>query len=474
MPRSELIQQLQHSGYAARAEYEWSQFEKSYQLEVGASLPDNAATLAVSSLFGRSFYLTNRLLLNPQLATPLIQPDALSQAKSIMQFSSELEQRMQEVADQKQALRVLREYRYEETIRITVRELMVLDDYDSLGRERSALAQACVSAAVTYLARTMSSQWGQPVNSAGQPMGFTVLGMGKLGGEDLNYSSDIDLIYFYGADGNNFLNGDAHGKSFHEYFVSYGKTLTYLLNERTADGFVYRVDMDLRPEGTQGTLANSLEAMETYYESFGDNWERMAMTKARPVGGDISLGERFLKTMSPFVYPRVKDYSTIDQVLDLKKRIEQSLQGKHSTGIDPQQANYNVKLGIGGIREVEFFIGAFQRLYGGEIPELRTRHSMSALEQIKNFELIPEAEYNALAQAYRFLRTVENRLQTYEEQQTHSLPRAKEDLQALAINLYPKSESIQAAVDQLQDQLLIHTECVRRSFAGLLERSDVA
>lgn len=467
-------QRLKKSGYPDRAEFEWSEFIKGYEAEIGHSLPAIEASVQLATLFGQSFFLVQQLLQEPQLAERLLHSDFLEKGKSYGRFLTELESALETVQGDRESLaRVLRHYRYEETLRMTVRELADLDSFELLGRERSELAAACVEASVGFLTKELEREYGKPFDSSGEASTFAVLGMGKLGGEDLNYSSDIDLIYFYSDDEGCFSEtGGEADITHHEYFVRLGEMLTRLLSERTADGFVYRVDTDLRPEGQKGTLANSLRAMETYYESFGGNWERMAMTKARVVGGNSVLGERLWNAVRPFVYPKVTDYSTLEQVRDLKHRIEQSVQQKLAGGVDPKNAGYNVKLGIGGIRELEFFVGAFQRLYGGQHESLQERNTLRALEALNAKQLISQADGNTLAQAYRFLRQVENRLQILDERQTHSLPRSREDLEALANNLFHDEGNRSTALDKFQSQLILHTENIRLHFERLFEQTS--
>jgi glutamate-ammonia-ligase adenylyltransferase len=401
------------------------------------------------------------LIQYPALAERLFQSDYLYQQKPYARFLEELLAMTEaEWDDTTTVAQAVRNYRYEETLRLTVRETASLGGFAELGQERSDLAAACTEVAFRVLNQKLSRELGLPVESQrGIPSEFSILGMGKLGGGDLNHSSDIDLIYFYSSDGGDFQGGGSSQKmTHHEYFVRLGELLTRFLSERTQDGFVYRVDLDLRPEGQKGTLANSVDAMEVYYESFGDNWERMALTKARPIAGDLSLGEDLLRRVQAFVYPRVSDFSTLEQIRDLKNRIEQSLHERVSSGIDPQGPGYNVKLGIGGIREIEFFVGAFQRLYAGRDTALQDRNTLSALSRLVSQGIVSEEDGQQLDKAYRFLRTAENHLQMLEERQTHSLPKAKDELEAFAINIESSCE-----VSNFFSRLSVHTEHVRKS-----------
>jgi len=431
---------FRRSGRPERAAHDWEQLNADLSLE-----EPRVAWLA--TLFGRSLFLSQRLIKNPELVNRLLRSEYLEQEKPAEQFLGELTQQLKPAQkDLVKIARVLRDYRYEETLRLAVRETAGLAPFETLGRERSNLAISCIENGYRIL--------------SGHEDDFCILGMGKLGGEDLNFSSDIDLIYFYSSDEKD----DPHESS-----VRLGERLASLLSDKTEDGFVYRVDLGLRPEGNKGTLANSIDAMEDYYESFGDNWERMALIKAIPVAGNIALGNELCERVSPFVYPRHADLTTLAQLQDLKERMERSLSDKLVGEADPEKPGYNVKLGAGGIREIEFFVGSFQRLYGGKHKELRARQTLVALDRIAEQKLMSREDRNHLTEAYRFLRGVENRLQMVDERQTHTLPQTREDLEAFAIGL-SRADETPLNAEQFQEQLRHHTGQVRRLWDQLLSR----
>lgn len=472
--KRELKQILCDSCYPDRAEFEWAEFEKNYRSAFGKDLPDTEVVSHLATLFGRSFYLAGRLINAPDWAERLFESAFLKQSKPAERFLGELQARVEPVRGERALVeKDLREYRYEEALRLSVRDTAGLGSFEELGEERSALAAACVEVAYQVIDAELKREYGQAIDErTEQSTEFAVLGMGKLGGGDLNYSSDIDLIYLYSSDEGGFdANKRDEGLTHHQYFVRLGEMLAKLLSNRTADGFVYRVDLDLRPEGKQGTLANSLDAMETYYESFGSNWERMALTKARPVAGSLRLGDDLLRRVRPFVYPGISDFSTLDQIRDLKSRIEQSLQQRLIGGVDPNNPGYNVKLGRGGIRDIEFLVGAFQRLYGGRDPDLHDRNTLVTLQRLVAKGLISNEEGHSLDQAYRFLRTVENRLQMLEECQTHALPKGREELLAFARGFFTEAMGPATALDRFQEQLLLHTENVQAQFQSFLKTS---
>jgi len=210
---------------------------------------------------------------------------------------------------------------------------------------------------------------------------MTVIGMGKLGGNELNFSSDIDIIYFYESDkgetsGIRDSSGDLKGVvSLHAFFNKLGEMISKALSLVTEDGFVFRVDVGLRPEGKSGDMAVSLRSAEIYYESWGQSWERTAMLKARPVAGSLELGEQLLKTLQPFVYRKYLDYNLIEDMKNMKQKIDASLTRS-------MEGETNLKLGRGGIREIEFFIQALQLVYAGKNPLLRERNSLKALDTL--------------------------------------------------------------------------------------------
>jgi len=197
------------------------------------------------------------------------------------------------------------------------------------------------------------------------------------------------------------------------------------LSQVTEDGFVFRVDVGLRPEGKSGDMAVSLRSAEIYYESWGQSWERTAMLKARPVAGSIPLGEQLLRSLKPFVYRKYLDYNLIDDMKSMKQKIDASL-------VRSMEGETNLKLGRGGIREIEFFIQALQLVYAGKNPQLRNRNSLQSLVTLRDAGLISEEDYGKLAEAYRFLRRVEHRIQVVQERQTHNLPARDEELVMLA------------------------------------------
>ncbi|MFL5319725.1 MAG: putative nucleotidyltransferase substrate binding domain-containing protein, partial [Myxococcaceae bacterium] len=312
--------------------------------------------------------------------------------------------------------RRLRRFKYRELLRIAVRDAIVKAPMDELGREATHLADATVRAALHGVSRPLHERYGEPTEGGG----FCVLGLGKMGGGDLNFSSDIDLIYFYRQDGET-----KTGTETVKLYTRVAQELTKALSTTTADGFGYRVDLNLRPQGRAGSLVMSLGQMLTYYEQFGRTWERSALIKARPVAGDLELGNELLDSLSPFVWRRSTDLSAVDDLRDMRSQID--LRGKAS-GDD-------VKLGRGGIREVEFFVSALQLLHGGKQDHLRERTTMKALRKLEKAGLVATTDADQLEEAYSFLRRTENHLQMVDERQTQTLPMGDEERTRLAVGL---------------------------------------
>lgn len=295
-------------------------------------------------------------------------------------------------------------------------DLATLSSFEETVHALSDLAQACLEAGYHWLDRSLSLRFGTPMIDIGNGMQrsrFVILGMGKLGARELNFSSDIDLIYLYEDD----RGGTVGPKNIaiKTYYNRLGQDLIRLLSQTTGDGMVFRLDLRLRPEGESGDLTLSRRSAEIYYESWGQTWERSAMIKARPVAGDLELGEEFLKNIRPFIFRRYLDFTALDAIRQMKLKIDRKI-----THADDYTRN--VKLGYGGIREIEFFVQSQQLIHGGKKIELRHAETLTSLTCLARHGLLPEESAKFLAESYLFLRTVEHRLQIEFERQTHSLP----------------------------------------------------
>ena len=358
---------------------------------------------------------------------------------------------------EEEAKAVLRRIKLREVARIAARDLSGLSPLSEVTEDLSALASSALSGALCFARRVLTDRYGAPriEGAGGHECGFVVMGMGKLGAFELNFSSDIDLLYLYETDAG-VTDGGAEGKpvSLHQYFVRLSEMITRIVSEVTEDGFVFRVDLRLRPEGTRGDLANSLRSAEIYYESWGQAWERAALIKARPVAGDIAVGEEFLRIVTPFVYRKYLDFTSIEEIKEMKDRINLAAARARKTGRD-------LKLGTGGIREIEFFAQAHQLIYGGKTQALRVRGTVEALTVLARLEIVTGKELSDLSEAYDFLRRLEHRIQVFQERQTHVLPAREEDLLRLA-----RAMGLSCG-DALLQALDRHAEKVRASYDRL-------
>ncbi len=348
--------------------------------------------------------------------------------------------------------RLLRRLRAREVVRIALRDLRRARVKEVTG-ELSALATACIDAAIRFHDRRLRAKHGPPAGLAlREPgAGFCALAMGKLGARELNFSSDVDLLYVYERD------GETEGERSVTHFAYYAKLaelVTEALAKPTEDGFVFRVDLNLRPDGQNGPIVNSLRAAETYYQSFGRTWERNALVKACPCAGDLAVGEELLRQLDPFVWRRSLDLGVVQEIQAMKARIDAraGAEGKD-----------DLKLGKGGIREAEFFVSALQLLHAGrdETRALRERAVLPALDRLLFAGVVLEKDRDELADAYLFLRRAEHRVQMMEGAQTHRLPPPGERLGLARSMGYASEADFEAA-------LLAHRERVARLFEGLL------
>jgi glutamate-ammonia-ligase adenylyltransferase len=308
-------------------------------------------------------------------------------------------------------MKQLRELRRREMVRIAWRDLAGWAELNETMRDLTALAETCIQTALDYLYQQACERRGIPVLEDGTPINIVVLGMGKLGAWELNYSSDIDLIFAYAEDG---VLNDRKETSYGEFFTRVCRSLVKVLDETTVDGFVFRTDVRLRPFGDSGPLIMTFDGMENYYMTQAREWERYAMIKARQVAGDFNSGKQLAAMIKPFVYRRYLDYGAFEELRSLKYQITQELERK--------DRRENIKLGPGGIREIEFIGQAFQLIRGGQEPELQQREILKILAVLEKLELMSKNDVDTLFSAYQFLRRVENHIQQYQDKQTHDLP----------------------------------------------------
>ena len=418
--------------------------------------------VALIFLFSGSQVLTDALLKEPSYVDWLSRPETLANSKS----KDMLMRDFYEMAEfqSKNIFSVLRKFKKREYIRIGLRDLLGKVGFKETVEDISNLADVCLQAAYEHADRELQKKFGRPVyqdaNGNWIESEFAILGMGKLGGRELNYSSDIDLIYIYtSSQGETRSTSESSITSIsnHEYFTKLALDITKSLHEITSDGNVFRVDLELRPEGNSGEIVNSLTSCEIYYQSWGRTWERQALIKARVSAGSENLGKEFYEMIEPFIYRRSLDFEAIEEIKSMKYQINKSLKGKHSKG--------NIKLGFGGIREVEFTIQAYQLLLGGRDKSLRVRDSLGAMKTLYEKNILTEADHNHLREAYIFLRNLENRVQITFGLQTYLLPDNEIDLAVLARKMRIAGDSQKNLADNLMKEYETHTRFVGTLFA---------
>ena len=350
-----------------------------------------------------------------------------------------------------QVLARLRALRHEALARTALRELFAHADVDRTAREWSRVAGGCVAHALASAERIVEARHdATPVDDSGRRVPFVVLGMGKLGGEELNLGSDIDICYFYGTD-----EGAAGERTLHEHFSRLGALASEFLDTITADGFAFRVDLRLRPEGNSGAIANSLASAERYYETWGRSWERAALLRARPIAGNVLFGEVLLDAFRPFVFRR----TVAPQIaVDLAQMLERS---RRELLRDDTR---DLKLGSGGIREAEFFVQALQLIWGGRHKSLQVTHTLDALARLRSLGLLSHRDAHAFSDAWALLRRLEHRVQTDTGYATHTLPDDPARTAVLARSLgYPSADALVVALGRAR-------ATIRALFASLFPR----
>jgi len=390
---------------------------------------------AVSMLFACSQFLANYSVRKPgTLARALNDLSAVPRRKDL---AEELSERLGD-ADHETALAVFRDFKKEKMIGITVRDILGLADTVESMEQMSDLADAVIDTALHFIRDGLARKYGMP-----EDYSFAVFALGKLGAQELNYSSDVDLIFVYRDE-----KGETSGIRSpsgtvinsignHEFYCKLATELGRFLSQNTSDGFVYRVDMRLRPDGQRGDTALSLRSYELYYESWGREWERLALIRARFICGDEQLGQDFIEMITPFVWRKYIDYSTIDEIRGLKSRIDATFRKD------------DIKRGFGGIREIEFFIQSMQLIYGGREPLLRQRKTLIALHMLKQKNLIGEEDHAFLAESYIHLRRIEHFVQMLNDVQTHVLPVDAVQREALAAKMkFPDFRAFQSDLQE--------------------------
>ena len=378
--------------------------------------------LAVSSI------CATRLTRNPETLLWLARPEVCLASRGYAEMASELHA-LADDSISNQNFAALRFWKGREMTRVALRELANIAPLEETTGELSQIAEICIHGVFEHWDAEFRRRHGSPKAE------FAILALGKLGGGELNHSSDVDLLFLYSGEGQL-----TPHLSYHEFFNRLGKKVLETFSTPHPEGSMFRVDLRLRPEGSAGPLARSLESMENYYAGFGETWERLALIKTRRIAGSRELAYEFLRQHQPFIYPKSTTPDLLDEIANIKRRIERDLVG-------PDKLERDVKLGIGGIREIEFIVQALQLIHGAHHPFLQEPSMLKALRALRQLDLLPRDEVLTLDKTYRFLRRVEHRLQIEAEQQIHTVPREPEALQQLSRSLrFSSAEDFTAAL----------------------------
>jgi len=418
---------------------------------------DSIGAAILEAIFGNSPYLTQTIIRDLRFFLDVLQcppKESLISLMGSLAFDSS-----RPPPSRTETKQLLRQTKARAAVLIAIADIGHVWSLPVITQALSDVAQAAITFAVDALLAEAGAKGDFALTDPGSPSkksGYTVLAMGKLGARELNFSSDIDLIPLFDPEVAQYTGK----KSVQDAFVRLTQGLVQLLQERTADGYVYRTDLRLRPDAGATPVAMSVRAAEAYYESVGQNWERAAMIKARPVGGDLETGRTFLETIRPFVWRKHLDYAAIADIHSIKRQIDSS---RGHTQI--KVSGHNIKIGHGGIREIEFFAQTQQLIAGGREPALREITTCGALKALEQTHRIDAAASSDLIEAYEFLRTLEHRLQMVADEQTQTLPEDESGLNHIATFMGVEDRTVFEAT------LLRHLTKVREHYGGLFEDS---
>jgi glutamate-ammonia-ligase adenylyltransferase len=415
--------------------------EASVPFHDDAGVDDHLSAVLLASDFAYQSLLRDPQLLGPDFLQLMSDPRHADARAGVFN----------DVHDAGELRRLLRRFRLREALRLIWRDVTGADAIETTLAGASVLAESCLEAALRGAERQVGERHGVIRDARGRPQRMVVLALGKLGGGELNFSSDIDLVFAFAEHGDS---DGARPLDATAYYTRVGQALVGLLADHSVDGYVYRVDLRLRPFGTAGRLALSFNAMEQYFQREGRDWERYAWIKARPVAGDRAGGARLLDTLRPFVFRRYLDYTAFAGLREMKALIDAEVARKDLAD--------HLKLGPGGIREIEFIVQLVQLIRGGREPTLRARGLLPALAACEQLGFIPSARAQRLREAYRFLRRLENRVQMFADQQTHEIPADAEQRERIALALG------HAGWDALEPELRRHRAAVAEEFAALM------
>ncbi|MBT7698180.1 MAG: bifunctional [glutamate--ammonia ligase]-adenylyl-L-tyrosine phosphorylase/[glutamate--ammonia-ligase] adenylyltransferase [Desulfobacterales bacterium] len=403
----------------------WDPFIKASE-KAGIELPDdNVLIEEMKKVFALSDFIAKTASLNPEMISALIRSGDLRKSFGGDEYSSRLEKSLYDAKNDIELGVTLRKQRTLEMVRIAWRDLSGYAGLSETMNDLSVFADEILDKTLSFLYEQHCEKFGIPASSDGVHQKMVVIGMGKLGGRELNFSSDVDLIFAYPETGQ--VVGGPKEITNEEFFTGLSRNFIKTLGEKTTGGIVFRVDMRLRPFGENGPLITNFSALEEYYQRQGREWERYAMIKARVVAGDKDQGNILLQRLKPFVYRRYLDYGVYESLREMKHKI--------SIEVERKGLKKNIKLGPGGIREIEFFGQVFQLIRGGVEPLLQERKILDVLHILSSKAYIPQKVSKELSDAYKFLRNTEHRLQEFSDQQTHDLPLDNKGKLRLAISM---------------------------------------
>lgn len=409
--------------------------------------------------FSYSRFLSEAVLRHPDWLIELTAAGDLDRARS----AEELRTLLASEPDLLSPLCLAR-FRRRQLLRIMLRDVLGLATLSDITEEISALSDAILDLSYDRIYDQLCLRHGTPrymdADMNSRPAGLTVISLGKLGGNELNYSSDIDLMFVYAGNG---MTDGAQPMTNKEFFKKVANELTALLSTYTAEGMCYRVDLRLRPDGRLGEVCISLDGAKTYYQQRARDWELQMLIKARVSAGDRALGQELLEFVEPLIYSSSLDFRAVEAVSEARERISERLAARRS-----RRVGLDVKLARGGIRDIEFLVQCLQRLHGGREPWVRHGGTVFALFRLRDKGLLSTAEYARLASAYEFLRNLEHRLQFYDDRQTHTLPSNPEALEILARKMSAGTAMETLAADWLERQLEDHLSAVREIYERVI------
>lgn len=486
----DILQAVSVTADPAQALNHWEQFLRDgvNRIQLFEYLQQSPRMLHVlCSVFGNVPNLAQTLIRDPKLVYWLSEEKVLSRRPSKVSMASALHRMLDHLTTDEVKLDVLRRFKRREMLRIGIRDLLRLAPVEETMSVLSDLASILLQAAYSIVSLRLQRQFGKPVHHCPKRGNVetkcVVMAMGKLGGGELNYSSDVDLIYVYETD-----EGQTRGVgsttacsrvtegvlSNAEYFEYVAREFTKAVGEITQEGYVFRVDLRLRAEGSVGKLARSVADCQQYYFSRGQVWERMALIKAFPIAGSASVGKMFLKAVRPFIVgSRSKEQESQDgadvllHVKSMKSMIDEHM-------AERKQEERNVKLGMGGIREIEFSVQTLQVLYGKRIPGIMSRNTLATLSKLCHEQILSARNEKKLRESYLFLRDIEHKLQMVDDLQTHALPDERVDLERAAIRLGYLTPSRSSGLKKFLSKYRATTTFVHKVFLELVDKPEAS